>query len=202
VTHSDLVTAALSAHGAVFLAAAAAFYKYGDRTDLQQKTLAACDSALSRIRSRVASSLADHLRPLLADSAAVPSIIVSPDNVPAYTERLGNPLASERYFEYIRKFTDQDVDAVADYRELREARSAWCKCARFLSWALLLLLLWQAVATGFILADKIDLLVLGGRTVYLAFAPTALILVGVFLSAAALQRNHDRIMDNTANHGL
>lgn len=202
MTHPELVNVALSAHSAVFLAAAAAYYRYGDRTDLQHKTLTACDSALDRLCTRVASRLADHLRPLFGDRIAIPSLIVTPADGTTYTERPADPTASERYAESVRQFADQDVDAVADYSDLRRARLAWCRWARRLSWALLLLLGWQVLAAATLLSDKIALLTIEDHLVYHTFVPTTVLLLTIFSAAALLQRTHDRITDTMANYAL
>src|SRR5437870_4683892 len=67
MTGPETAGLALKIHGAVWLAAAAAFYKYGDRTELFDKTLGGTQATREAIRDRIAEDLGNQLRPILRD---------------------------------------------------------------------------------------------------------------------------------------
>src|SRR6266852_9727879 len=155
MTHSELVNLILGCHTSIFVAASAAYYKYGDRTELFNRSLQGTDSAFGRIRQRITVELADALKPIFENPGSVPTPIFAPSGE-SYIERAVNPVGSELYKEAIRDFLENSGDAIADYRSLLLARRGWCFWARFLSWSLLGLLVLEILLLASIgLLDKV-----------------------------------------------
>ncbi len=180
MTHTELVNVALSIHAPLLLAALAAYYKYGDRTELLSKSLQGTDGVLSRMRREIADELGESLRPILENPGTVPTVVGNE----TYTERPVNPVGSELYRSTIRNFVEDNSNSLLDCRSLRSARDAWCFWARILSWSILGLLLWQAIATGSLaLFDKVLEFAVPDQFIKFSAIPTA---VGVIASLAPL----------------
>ncbi len=60
---------AMKVHGAVWLAAAAAYYKYGDRTNLFSRALQGNRSLRQALRDNIAADLGKQLQPVIRDAA-------------------------------------------------------------------------------------------------------------------------------------
>ena len=73
MTLGEAAGLALKVHGAVWLAAAAAYYKYGDRTNLFEKSLQGNRSARQSILDTVASDLSKQLQPVVRDATGARS---------------------------------------------------------------------------------------------------------------------------------
>jgi len=198
VNHTDLTTLILSAHGAIFLAGATAYYKYGDRTDVLQKPLNSCNSTLAQLRARISTKLADQLRSVYRDPV-VPSVIVTPTGQ-TYSEPVVNPVGSEAFFESVQRFVEDEVEVMVDYQELRHARSCWYAWARRLSWLILAVLVWEVAASALVLADKLEFARLGDGLLHLTFVPSGALIVICLAALVVLQRQHDKIAEKWAQY--
>jgi len=157
MTHKELVDIAVSVHVGVLLGALAAWYKYGDRSEVLSKSLQGTEATLSRLRIIISDELMTGIKGTLSTMPANPELILGPDGKnPVYSERVTNFLESERFREAVRDFVDRRADCVSDYRALTRARTNWCFWARVLSWSILLLIVVQLLSLcvhGFV--DKI-----------------------------------------------
>jgi hypothetical protein len=180
MTHAELVNVALSIHAPLLLAAVAAYFKYGDRTELLSKSLQGTDAVLSRMRREIANELGDGLKPIFENPGTVPTMV----GTDTYIERPVNPIGSEPYRSTIRDFVEDNANTLVNCRSLRAARDAWCFWARVLSWSILGLLLWQAVVTGSLaLFDKVLEITIADHLIKLSAIPTT---VGVITSLTPL----------------
>ena len=66
MTFEDGTSLAFTVHGAIWIVTAAAYYRYGDRTDLFDKSLRGCRRTRRSIRDALATSLSAHLGPVWA----------------------------------------------------------------------------------------------------------------------------------------
>lgn len=188
--HNDLVNLALSIHGSVLLASIVAYYKYGDRTELVEKGLRGTDSTLAEMRRRIATELVDHIDEFFQSGRTVPTITA--EDVPAYIERPTNPVRSEAFRETIREFVDGHSVVIAHYRILLLARDGWCKWGRFLSWALLLLVLVEIGIVGVLgYVDKLNGQQLPDGSIHWSWLPVALLVVTAVLPLPFMLRKHD-----------
>lgn len=190
MSDAEIVNLALSIHGAVLLAAIAAYYKYGDRTDLIDKSLRGTDEVLVKVRQLIADELGETLGAIFDEPATVEIVVAAG----TYTELPGNPVGSEAYRDCIREFVETASNTMVDCRVLRSARDSWCFWARFLSWAILCLLMWELVSCGLIaVLDKAFGVAIPDHVVNLTMLPTVVGVVAVVFPFPFLLKYHDVI---------
>lgn len=198
--HDDLVLLALGAHAAVFLGALAAYYRFGDRTDITAKSLEGTDAVLREMRMAISAELTDHLRDTLSDSVVVSSIVLDA-GASAYVEKPSNSLASDRFREAVRDFVEESSEHLAACRSLFVERSKWSRTSRKLSWLLLLLAVWQGLVSGVLaFVDRPAILSIPDRLILLFAVPTALLGLGVVVTLVVMQVSHDRICEIRDQH--
>lgn len=144
----DFGTLSLTFHGTLLVGALAAWYKYGDRTDLTDKSLKGTKEALDELRAYLGRALAQAVRPtverILADN-------VGPDgkllNIPPAA--ILEELRGENFLDDVSTFVTSDVDEMVTYRMLVHARKCWSAWAKRISWGVYTLLFAQLGFTGF-----------------------------------------------------
>ena len=187
--HDDLVLLALGAHAAVFLGALAAYYRFGDRTDITAKSLEGTDAVLREMRMAISAELTDHLRDTLSDSVVVSSIV------------LDAGASAYRFREAVRDFVEESSEHLAACRSLFVERSKWSRTSRKLSWLLLLLAVWQGLVSGVLaFVDRPAILSIPDRLILLFAVPTALLGLGVVVTLVVMQVSHDRICEIRDQH--
>ena len=107
MTLSDAAGLALKVHGAVWLAAVAAYYKYGDRTDLFEKALRGNQSLRQAVRDNIATDLSKQLQPVIRDAICVRSPVL--DAGGDYVERVTDITKSELYYQAIRDYVSRST---------------------------------------------------------------------------------------------
>jgi len=203
MTHQDMLNITLSVHGAVFVGAIAAWYKYGDRSDVLAKSLEGTDNLLRKLRILISSDLSKHIREVLSTVPANPQAILGPDGKNAiYTEKVSNFLESEAFRQAIGDFVSSGANVISDYRVLARARASWCFWARLLSWSILAIIILQAVflaAHGFI--DKILGNHLPDWCAHGSIVITGFIVLFVLcLEFPILLRNHDKMIQQKVKY--
>ena len=190
VIHDELVNLALSIHGSVLLATIVAYFKYGERTELMERGLRGTDSVFAEMRRRIATELVDALDAYFQSGQTAPTITDEPD--PAYLEPPTNPVRSEGFRESVREFVEGHSIVMADYRRLLNARAAWCTCARFLSWTLLVLLLVESIIVGALgLIDKLAGQPLPNWSIQWSWLPVSILVACAMLSLPLMLYRHD-----------
>lgn len=112
-----------------------AYYKYGDRTELFDRSLRGTESALSELRRQIAAELGSRLRPVFDNPDSVIEMgVLDPFGNPI--EVAVSPAGSEDYTNAISDFVNSNFEALIDCRRLIDLRRRWCGCARALSWAI------------------------------------------------------------------
>lgn len=112
------------------MASLAAWYKYGDRTEIVAKSLQGTKEALDELRIYLARSLGGVLLPLIKEMIK--------DRRTA--DELATALSGEQFQDAISEFVNQEIDEMVTYRRLLHARQRWSIWARKLSWAIYLLM--------------------------------------------------------------
>lgn len=201
MSHADLVTVILSIHGPILLGTLAAYYKYGDRTEIFTRSLQGTDDLLRKMRESLAALLEQRLDPVFRNPGSVPSPIIDPHG-DTYIERPINPVGSEQYREALRDFVDAEATRIVDYRSAYEAGMQWCKWSKRLSWALLFFWIYQGAAAGIVIVFDVacsikipEFFLLG------SIAPTGLLFVFVAVAASMCQWHHTKICDLRLEHG-
>lgn len=190
---------ALKIHGAVWLAAAAAFYKYGDRTELFDKTLRGNQATREAIRDRIAEDMGNQIRPVLRDSTArrVRSPILNPSGT-NYEEDAGEITRGEPFRQAIRDFVSADSGSLLDYRSILTNADAWRLWAHRLSRWILVLVISQTVI---LLLDVLTLIFVDPARIAppwaipASLAPTAIIVLPLFFSLCMVHVKHGVIVD-------
>ncbi len=75
MTIGEAAGLALKVHGAVWVAAAAAYYKYGDRTELLEKAVRGNRSARQSLRDNIATELQKQLVPVVRDATRLAGVV-------------------------------------------------------------------------------------------------------------------------------
>lgn len=185
----------------MFVGALAAYYKFGDRTDITSRSLQGTDSLLRDIRRALAAELADWLRPALEESVSVSALIIDPSSG-AYVERPSRPLDSERFREAVREFVEIDSVRLADCRSLLSLRKRWCSAASALSWLLLTLVIWQgAVSAALAFLGRTQVIHFQAGLILWSPGLTLLLAGGVAVCLVTMQLCHDRITDLRMRYG-
>jgi hypothetical protein len=194
MTHGQFVASVLAIHAAVFVVAIAAFYKYGDRTDIFNKSLQETTKTAERIRRKITEALAELLEPVFENPGTVPTPILSPDGE-TYIEKAINPVRSELFRETLQSFVEEKSEAIADLRSLLAAKGCWCFWAKFLSWSLFVLVVWQITATGgTALLETVLRLQLPDLILYVSLVPTVLLVITSLSPFPFMLKHHDVIM--------
>lgn len=195
MTHEALVNAAAATHAAILVAAMAAYYKFGDRTDVIAKSLQGTENSVRELRRYIAGDLAETLRADLNPSSTVATIIVEP-SMESYIERPADVFAGERYRDSVRRFVEASTNHLVDCRILVSLRDTWIRWARRLSWLILGLVIYEAVIAGLLaLGDRMAVFVFPDAAIKWASAPTVLVAVLIVTHMVCMQRFHDRITD-------
>lgn len=201
MTHAELLNLALSIHGAVFVGSLAAFYKYGDRTDVFAKSLAGTDSALSRIRKMISDELLTTVRECLHKKTPNLQPILGPDGTTyGYSEKTADLLESEA-FRPVRHFIDLRTDSISDYHILIRARENWCFWARMLSWSILLSIILQLVFLVIHgLVDHVLGYPLPDWSIFATLIISAVVVLVVLGLFVFLLKNHDVILQQKVKY--
>jgi hypothetical protein len=196
MTLGEAAGLALKIHGAVWLAAAAAYYKYGDRTELFEKALQGNRSARQAIRDNIATDLSKHLQPVVRNAARVRSPVL--DAGGAYVEHATNITESEPFYQAMRDFVSLSAGALIDYRQLLRYTERWRTWAHRLSQSILVLLVVELL----LIAGSVLVLVVADVTqtatwwwLLASLSPTALVVVFLFWCLCAVHLKHGVIVE-------
>lgn len=195
MTHEALVNAAAATHAAILVGAMAAYYKFGDRTDVLAKSLQGTEESMRDLRRRVAGELAETLKTDLTPSSTVGTLIVE-RSTQSYVERPTDMFAGERYRDSVRRFVEDSTSSLVDCRSLVSMRDTWLRWARRLSWVIVGLVVYEAIVTGSLaLGDRMGVFVLPDRAIRWASVPTVVFALIIVSHMVLMLRCHDRITD-------
>jgi hypothetical protein len=119
-------------HSAILIGAVAAYYKYGDRTDVMDKSLNRTREALNELKAYLGRALAEAVRPTVVR-------IISNQS----PQTAADELRGEIFQDDVSAFVDSDLDEMLSYGRLVRARDRWSAWARRISWGILILLIIQ-----------------------------------------------------------
>ena len=139
MTLADAAALALTVHSAVWLAAAAAYYRYGDRTSLFRRALQGNRSLRQAIRDNIATDLSKQLQPVIRHANRTKSSIL--DDTGAYVEHAADITESEPFYQAIRDYVSLSAGSLLDYRVALDAAARWRAWAHHLSSSILVLII-------------------------------------------------------------
>lgn len=195
MTHEALVNAAAATHAAILVGAVAAYYKFGDRTDVLAKSLQGTERSIREMRRLIAEDLAETLSAKLTPASTVSTLIVESSSQ-SYVERPTSPFVGERYRDAVRSFVEEGTNCLVDCRGIVSLRDTWLRWARRLSWLILGLVVYEAIVAGALaFGDRMGVFALPDRVIQWASAPTVLGVVLILNHMVLMLRCHDRITD-------
>lgn len=186
----------LSAHGAILVGVIAAFYKYGDRTEVFEKSLKGTGATLSLLRREIAFTLALRLQPVFDNPASIIEITVLDATGNPIRQADVSPAGSESYNEAVTEFVSSNVEYIVDYGSLMSAKTCWSKWARRLSWTLLAAILIQAIVLAglFLWCNVLQHAITNG-TLGWTFAPTLVLAIACASEMAVILYAHDIVTE-------
>jgi hypothetical protein len=170
----------------------AAWYKYGDRTDLAKKSLDGTKEALDELRAYLGRALADAVKPtaqrIIQNSVQLDGVLnLSPD---AILEEF----RGENFQDDVSSFVTSDLDAMISYRVLTHARDRWSKWAQRISWGVYVFLTAEFVFTiWFGLANRVFNHPVSLLIAILSFSVSGIVFAFCILCAGVMLRCHDKI---------
>ena len=196
MTLSDAAGLALQVHGAVWVAAAAAYYKYGDRTNLFEKTLRGNQDLRRALRDNIATDLSKHLQTVVRDATHARSPVL--DAAGSYIEHATDITESEPFYQAIRDYVSISAGSLLDYRLVLKTEPRWRTWAHRLSHAILALLILETLAIA--AAVLVPVIAEPSRTVPLfaflaSFTPTCIVIVLLFCCLCIVHVTHGIIVD-------
>lgn len=193
MTHEALVTTAATTHTAILIAGIAAYYKFGDRTEVVSRSLSGTVGTLREMRRLIASELAD----ALAKKLGMPtSGTLVPGEPAQYIERPTSVFSSERFRDTVREFVEESGEVLADCRSLFLYRAAWLRRVKRFSWSLLWLIGYEALVAGLLVfLDRTEVVSLPDSLILWAALPTVLLGLSCGWHVVAMHRAHDRISE-------
>ncbi len=190
---SELVNYCLSAHGTLLLAAVFAYYKYGDRTDILQRSKDDTHRFLCGLREIVTLDLKTSIDSLIRESGVTPSLSTQGNS---YTEQPTSLADSEKYRQTIRRFVESDIGAIADYKIAIDAYRSWCGWFKRISWSILMLIYWEllgVVSLGVL--DKAFDLELPEIVIQITLLPSASMVALIITCVTKMLVRHDKITE-------
>ncbi|MDQ1639255.1 MAG: hypothetical protein QOF62_2594 [Pyrinomonadaceae bacterium] len=196
----QLVTAILAFHTGVLLSAVVAYLKYGDRTELFRKSLEGTNTTLESILRSVSIDLETRLNVVFAVQDEPQHVVLRPDGN-EWSDKPVSPVGSEKYREAIRDFVISSNQGLRDSLYLTQARDAWCRWAKRLSWLMLGLVCWELIASSFVWSEKIFVLNLADWLMKFSASITAALILAILVNVGFLQHYHSNILDQRQKHG-
>jgi hypothetical protein len=162
----------------------AAWYKYGDRTDLAKKSLDGTKEALDELRAYLGRALADAVKP------TVERILAEQGDPVVILEEL----RGENFQDDVSAFVTRDLDEMVTYRMLVHERKHWSLWAQRLSWGVYILMAVEVVfAAWFGLSNRVFSHPVSLRIAIVSFCVSGIVFVFCILSAGVMLRCHDKI---------
>ena len=162
----------------------AAWYKYGDRTDLAKKSLDGTKEALDELRAYLGRALADAVKP------TVQRILAEQGDPDAVLEEL----RGENFQDDVSAFVTRDLDEMISYRILVHERKHWSTWAQRLSWGVYISMAVEFVFTvWFGLANRVFSHPVSLQIAVASFCVSGIVFVFCILSAGVMLRCHDKI---------
>jgi len=175
--------------------AIAAYHKYGDRTELTDKSLKGTREALETVLAYLARSLAEAVRPtierILANATTTPEGAIKEVKASAIIKDLNG----EAFVDDIASFVNNDVGQMQSYRNLVHARTQWSTWAKRMSRSVFFLLVLQGLLTFYFATEKILNIPVKATIFFVTFVISAAWASFCVLCAGGMLRHHEKISE-------
>jgi hypothetical protein len=176
----------VTCHGALLVAAVAAFYRYGDRTDVTDKSLRGTNEALEGLRAYLSRALAEAIRPTIER--------IIGNAVPAEAALL--EMRGESFQDDISSFVNSEIEEILSYRNLLHARKCWSAWSHRISWALFTLLVVEGLFAGYFgIVAKVMNRNVTPMVFFVTLGISVLVVGFCLICSGAMLYHHDRICD-------
>ena len=202
MTVAELANLSLSIHGAIWVAAAVAFYKFGDRKVLFDKVPQECRLLMQAIKDEITTDLRAQLRPIVRDSTRIRTGILRPEG-DDYIEEPVDVTEGEGYYQAIRDFVTNSSGALVDFSLLLTTVSSWSKWAHLLSTSILILVILESVVLAVTLIARFSIdntAMAPSWSLLLNIVPSAIVVIGVFICLVLLHVKQGVIYDLKVNY--
>ncbi len=173
----DLWAASVAFHGALLVGAIAFYPKYGDKTDIIDKSLKGTKEALDALLTYLGRALAAHIAP----------VVVGKDRDIKVT------VLGEYFNDSISDFLTSEIEEMVMYRRLVLARNRWSACSRWLSRGLLTLIGVEALFTLATVVAKITTYSISVKLLLWSFAISAILFGVCLICLVGMNHHHDQI---------
>jgi hypothetical protein len=175
--------------------AIAAYHKYGDRTELTDKSLKGTKEALETLLAYLARSLAEAVRPtierVLANATTTPEGAIKEVKASTITKELNG----EAFVDDISSFVNNDVGQMQSYRNLVHARTRWSTWAKRMSRGVFALLVLQGLFSFYFATEKILNIPIKTTVFLFTFVISAVSVGFCVLCAWGMLRHHEKISE-------
>ncbi len=200
MAEADLLSVTIAFHGATLVPLGVALQKFGDRSEMFQKSLAGVGEAMERLRRRVATELEEAVASAFPQPGAVaqagPILDAAGNHITGFVQQPVPFPASEAFRNCIHEYARRNESALRAYAELVQARDGWTRWAKAISWCVLALLAWELIAFGTTgVVCGLLKITLPRWALLSSYAPTGVLVVLFLLAFGSLLRNHDEILD-------
>ena len=174
------------------MGAIAAWYKYGDRTDLAEKSLRGTKEAEDELCAYLGRALADAVKPsverIIQNSLQLDGALnITPD-------ALLEEFRGENFQDDMSSFVTRDLDEMVSYRMLVHARERWSWWAKRISWGVYTFFGVEAIFTvWFGLYNRVLNRPVSWTLAVASFTISTIVFAFCFLCAGAMLRCHDKI---------
>jgi hypothetical protein len=185
----------LGVDGAALLAYIAAFYRYGDRTEVYRNSLSGTRDLIVEIERQIAFELAVRLKPVFSgDIPPVIEVVLFQADGSLSREVTVNPVGSEKYREAVLDFVLSQNDAMIAYRIVTLCRNRWVRWARCLSWSLLAGIVMHGIFAFALIGVRLaDLGTMPKWWLQAGCASSLCLFIFVLFCVASMMRSHDQI---------
>lgn len=174
------------------MGAVVAWYKYGDRTELAEKSLKGTKGALDELRAYLGRALAESVKPtvqrLLDDSVQKDGTVKFPQGA------ILDEFRGENFQDDVSSFVTSEMDEMLSYRALLHARKRWSSWAQRISWGVYSFLIIESVSTlYFALTNKVFNHSVSSAIAILSLSISAAGFGFCIVCAGVMLRCHDKI---------
>lgn len=176
------------------MGAVAAWYKYGDRTDVAKKSLDGTKEALDQLCAYLGRALADAVKPTVQRIITEQGTAQLDGTLSITPDAILEEFRGENFQDDVSSFVTSDLDAMISYRMLIHARNRWSAWAQRISWSVYVFLAAEFIFTiWFGLANRVFNHPLSFRIAVASFCVSGIVFAFCILCAGVMLRCHDKI---------
>jgi len=175
--------------------AIAAYNKYGDRTEVTEKSLQGTKEAMETLLAYLGRSLAEAVAPTI--ETILSNATTSPDGTikEIRASTILKELNGETFQDDVSSFVNADVEELLFYRALVHARVRWSTWAKRMSRGVFVLLIVQGLFTFFFFVESIIRHSVSSVLLLVTCAISAVVVGFCVVCAGAMLHHHEQISD-------